>query len=150
MLPSPEVVPVKLERSYDFMYDVSVFSDQSEVYLFLEHQEGGVHALVFNGTTFKFGAPNDETIGGHPLVAYGLGPYDFFEVINSPWIEDLRNANRVHPRHSDALFSGRRHFIATFKDVTFEVVCRGFQERQLSREDLQAVLAAAVPGFGQG
>jgi hypothetical protein len=145
--PVPQVLSYKLENTYNFMYNVAVFSDQQKVYLFLDHQGPGVMALVFEGGTFKFGTPNDEVLGGHSLAQFGLGFYDFFEVLNSPWIDDLCRANRVHPRHSDAMFKGVRHFIATFKDATFEVASRKIEERKLSAEDVQALISSGVPGL---
>lgn len=75
---------------------------------------------------FKFGQPNDEVIDGHPFAKYGLSAYSFYEVENSPWIEELRIMNSVHHRHSDKLFEGLKHIIATFHDRTFEIVCEKY------------------------
>jgi len=33
----------------------------------------------------KFGGPNDEALGGHPLYERGLGRYGVYEVFNSSW-----------------------------------------------------------------
>ena len=49
-------------------------------------------------------------------------------------------ANRVHPRHSDSMFDGLKHFIACFKDVKFECVCREMKEVQLSSEQFSKIL----------
>ena len=68
------------------------------------------------------GAPNDEALGGHRLAQHGLVAFAFHEVTSSDLIAELVDRNRVHQRHSDALFSGLRHFLATFKDETFECV----------------------------
>lgn len=143
----PLVIRHQLDHEYEFMYEVGVLSDQKNIYLFLEHADLGIRALIFNDGTFKFGAPNDEVLGGHPLTRFGLRAYDFFEVKNSPWIAELRDANAIHPRHNDTLFNNRRHFIATFKDVTFEVVCSGFREELLSVVAMQSILASAIPGW---
>jgi len=43
-----------------------------------------------------FGYPNDEALGGHPLFEHGLGFYDIFEVLNSSWIQRLRDQNLVN------------------------------------------------------
>ena len=75
---------------------------------------------------YKFGQPNDEAIHGHPFAKYGLSAYSFYEVENSPWIEELRLMNSVHHRHSDKMFEGLKHIIATFHDRTFEIVCRKY------------------------
>jgi hypothetical protein len=68
----------------------------------------------------KFGYPNDEALGGHPLYNSGLSAYGVFEVIGSPWIRRLTEQNRVaFPATSD---STQRHFIFTFHDSTFECI----------------------------
>lgn len=55
-----------------------------------------------------------------------------FQVENSPWIKEQVVANRVHPKHFDAMFDGMKHYIACFKDVMLEVACRSCEEKQLS------------------
>lgn len=75
----------------------------------------------------QFGPPNDEALSGHRLYRLGLQPYSAFEAVNSSWIASLEVANRVHPRHKPELFSGRRHFILTFHDSTFEFIARDFR-----------------------
>lgn len=70
----------------------------------------------------SFGAPNDEAFAGHPLASRGLRPYGAFEVLDSSWIRGLEKMNRVHPRHSAAMFAAYRHFVLTFHDTTFECV----------------------------
>jgi hypothetical protein len=74
-----------------------------------------------------FGPPNDETLQGHPLAAFGLTHYATFEVGNSRWIEELRKMNRVHPRHDDSRFDRYRHFVWTFHDNTFECLAESFE-----------------------
>ena len=34
--------------------------------------------------------------------------------------------NSVHHRHSDKMFEGFKHIIATFHDSTFEIVCKEY------------------------
>jgi hypothetical protein len=68
----------------------------------------------------KFGYPNDEALGGHPLFSCGLGFYGVFEVLGSSWIEQMTAQNRVcFPKTED---STNRHFIFTFHDSTFECI----------------------------
>jgi hypothetical protein len=89
-------------------------------------RKGRVRIAFNRPRVHYFGPPNDEALHGHPLWAFGLRHYGTFEVLNSRWIDELRNMNRVHPRHVDALFDGLRHYIWTFKDGTFECLARGF------------------------
>lgn len=135
----PKVSEVKLSREYSFMYENFVLLTQSGAYLVMEKNGESIHALYFNSPYCKYGGPNDEAHGGHPLAKYGLGFYGLFEVENSPWIEEMMIANRVHPRHSDSLFAGRRHYVACFKDVKFESVCREMKEVTLSQAEFDDI-----------
>jgi hypothetical protein len=83
-------------------------------------------ATFYNTRSHSFGAPNDEALHGHPLYHLGLTPYSFAEVLNSEWIESIRNENRIHPHHTDALFDALRHFIITFHDSTFEILAESY------------------------
>jgi hypothetical protein len=47
-----------------------------------------------------FGAPNDEALGGHPLIHCGLKHYSVHEVVNSSLIAELEQRNSVHPKHN--------------------------------------------------
>jgi len=136
----PKVSEVTLSRSYSFMYENFLILTQKGAYLLLEKDGEDIHALHFDSPDCKYGGPNDEAHGAHPLAKFGLGPYGLFEVENSPWIEEMMVANRVHPRHSDSLFAGRRHYIACFKDVKFESVCRTMKEIVLSKPEVDALL----------
>jgi hypothetical protein len=135
-----KVIEIPLRKSYRFMYENFVIATGSEVYLLLEKNDNLVDVLKFDRRIFKYGSPNDEARGGHPLFQYGLGFYGLFEVQNSPWIQEIMVANRLHPRHTDALFSGYRHFIACFKDVTFEIVSTQFQELQLTVDEVHRLI----------
>jgi hypothetical protein len=136
----PKVSEVTLSRQYSFMYENFVILTQVEAYLLLEKDGENVRALHFDSPSCKYGGPNDEAHGAHPLAQYGLGVSGLFEVENSPWLEEMMIANRVHPRHSDSLFSGRRHYIACFKDVKFEGACRTMKEIVLSKPEVEALL----------
>lgn len=139
--PNPTVTEVQLGRKYSFMYENFVLLTQESTYLFLEKDGQNFHALQFDSPYSRYGGPNDEAHGGHPLTKHGLGAYGLYEVTDSPWIEEMMVANRVHPRHSDALYSGYRHYIACFKDVKFESVCRHMKEVLLQKSDVQELLA---------
>jgi len=136
---TPIVREVKLREDHGFQYENFVLATQHEIYLLLKKARTSVSALKFRFTSLKYGAPNDEARGSHPLMKYGLGWYGLFQVENSPWIDDLMASNRVHPSHKDSMFSDRKHYIACFKDVMFEVVCREFEEVVLEEADLAAV-----------
>jgi hypothetical protein len=59
-------------------------------------------------------------------------------------IAQLMTANRVHPRHSDAMYSNRKHYVACFKDVTLDVVCTEMQETQFSVSEIEALVSQQV------
>lgn len=136
----PIVREVKLQREYPFQYENFVLATQQELYLFLAKEGTAVSALRFRFSAVKYGGPNDEARGSHSLVKYGLGLYGLYQVENSPWIHELMVANRIHPRHQDSLSADRKHFIACFKDVMLEVVCREFEEVRLDESELIAIV----------
>jgi len=72
----------------------------------------------------RFGAPNEEARGGHPLAGRGLESSGAFNVENSSWILELAGVNSVHPTRDPAYYSDLRHFVITFRDATFECVAR--------------------------
>jgi hypothetical protein len=101
-------------------------------YELAEHARGELEGDVSGVVIFKraqshlFGPPNDETVHGHRLAKYGLGPYSFWEVKHSIWIAELCARNRVHPHHQDLHYADFRHFIFTFHDSTLEVAARAY------------------------
>lgn len=129
-----DIKEVKLKKEYAFMYENFVVSSQQVLYVLLEESNDKIDALKFDVVIYKYGYPNDEV--SHPLSRFGLGPYGFYEVINSEWIKEIRNNNRSHPRHADSLFERDKHYVARFKDVTVEIICSKFEEVQLAKEDL--------------
>ena len=71
----------------------------------------------------KFGSPNDEALGGHPLMKNGLEFYAVHRVKKSSWIAELEEQNSIHPRHDKQRFlEGLHHYIFTFHDSTLELV----------------------------
>jgi len=132
--PTIDIKEVTLKKKYPFMYENFVVSSQRTLYVLLEESNDKIDALKFDLILFKYGYPNDEV--SHPLDKFGLGSYGFFEVANSEWIKEIRNINKSHPRHTDSLFDKDKHYIAKFKDVTIEIICTGFEEVELTKEDL--------------
>src|SRR4051812_17560780 len=76
-----------------------------------DEEDKWVVARFANYLQFTHGYPNEEALGAHPLAKYGLKFYDVFEVQRSPLIEEIKKRNRIHPRHSDALFEKDRHWV---------------------------------------
>ena len=137
---NPEITEIQLKKDYKFMYENFVISTQHESYLFLEKQGNEISALKFDSSDIKYGGPNDEARGAHPLTKFGKLIYGVYEVKNSPWIKEQMIGNRVHPRHSDSMFEGKKHYIACFKDVMFEVTCRSWEEITLTQEQVLDLL----------
>ena len=132
----PEIKEVRLNREYKFMYENFVISTQTNTYLFLDSDGENVWALKFNSNNIKYGGPNDESRGAHPLSKHGSLIYGLYEVTNSPWINEQMKANRIHPRHSDSLYEGKKHFLACFKDVMFEIICRSWEEIKIPKQNI--------------
>lgn len=90
----------------------------------------------------KFGYPNDEAPPGHPLAEKGLHEYGVFEVMNSRWIRQLTEHNRV--QFPDTVDSSERHFIFTFHDSTLECIVESLEAWRSDRpfaevfEDIRA------------
>jgi hypothetical protein len=134
----PTLSEVKLKRSYKFLYENFILSSQRDLYLLLEKSDEVVRGLKFNFSVYKYGYPNDEV--GHPLMRYGLNPYSLYQVENSSWITEIRKHNSVHASDSAALHNDKRHYVVSFKDVTLEVISKGFLEIEISTDDLASIL----------
>jgi hypothetical protein len=136
----PTVQEVALSRHYSFQYENFVVATQQEVFLLLEKEGTTVHALRFPFTRLRYGGPNDEARGGHPLAKCGLGFYGLYQVEGSPWLQEVIVANRVHPSHSDEMFADKRHYIVCFKDVMLEVIGSEYQEVAFEESELFAII----------
>lgn len=136
----PFVREIKLKKEYPFMYEGFMIVTQNILYLLVEQKAGLTDALSFQFAIFKFGHPNDEVLGAHPMAKYGLGYYGIFEVLNSPWIEELKIGNRIHPSHSDSMFDDYKHFIITYKDNTLDVISREMKEIVLTTEQISSIV----------
>lgn len=86
-----------------------------------------IYTVIFDSCIYhQFGAPNDETLSGHPYYALGLGAYGFYEVENSDLIKHLERINSVHPYHNKSRWKEYSHYIITFHDNMFECVATGY------------------------
>jgi hypothetical protein len=101
-------------------------------------------AIVSIGSYFalKFGYPNDEALRGHRYAPIGLRPYSAYEVLESEWIREMKEANRVHPHHTDRMFASDRHFIFTFHDSVLEFVSSDDLAVSRSSGDLRELIYA--------
>ncbi len=140
----PVVKEIELIRAYDFSYENFVLATQQEVYLLIEKSDDYIYGIKFRSRLVKYGSPNDEARGGHPLTKFGLGFYGFFKVENSPWIREQVELNKAHPRHSDSLFSDLSHYVACFQDLMLEVTSKSYEEFKMSQEELSSVLQEQV------
>lgn len=114
-----------------------VVADESTlVFGYFESSQGPVeNSVVIRAdgySIFKLGAPNDEALHGNRYYEAGLEHYGAYEVSNSEWIEELKNANRVHSSHRDSMFNSHRHFIFAFHDSTLEFVTSGKEPEVIS------------------
>ncbi|ACL03101.1 conserved hypothetical protein [Desulfatibacillum aliphaticivorans] len=80
----------------------------------------------------KFGSPNDETFGGHPLAGKGLELYAPMIVRNSTWIREVKAINKAHPSYKENYWSDYNHYLFGFHGNTFECIAKSFHaERQV-------------------
>ena len=99
---------------------------------------GRIVTLKFNKfAEFKFSNPNDESLSGHPYFKLGLKPYSIQKVVDSDWINELKNMNSVHPYHQDRHFVKYKHLIFTFRDICFEIVSESYTIEKSSRTDIK-------------
>jgi hypothetical protein len=141
----PKVNEIQLNREYKFMYQGFVLTNQSDAYLFLDADDQRIYGILFEPNYIhKFGYPNDEALGSHELAKYGLKWYSLFEVQNSPWIKQLTEANRCHPRHRDSLYADFQHYILPMKDNTFEIITKKITEIALTEKELMQLMKTEI------
>lgn len=136
----PKVNEIKLGKAYKFMYENFLISGQRELYLLLKEHDGFLDIIRFNFLIYKYGYPNDEAMGAHSMAKYGLGFYGLFEVVNSPWIIEISDSNRIHPPYNANIYSEYKHYIARFKDVTLDVISTKMEELQLTKDQLMEIV----------
>ena len=87
----------------------------------------------------KFGYPNDKALSGHPLYKHGLASYGVYKVINSCWIKQMTEQNRmVFPDTKD---STAHHYIFAFHDSTFECIADSLKVSR-SEEPYEVIFAS--------
>ena len=78
--------------------------------------------LFFEGCLIlKCGYPNEE-IYMHYDFYDSIDKYCLFEVIESSWLKEIIEMNKVHPRHNDESFKNYKHFMILFEDEIFECI----------------------------
>jgi hypothetical protein len=82
----------------------------------------------------RFGYPNDEGLGGHPLYAKGLTSYAFGEVVNSSWSSTLEEESLP----TSTVMGKERHFIITFHDSMFECLAHEMRWEWVTGSTLDA------------
>ena len=101
-------------------------------------ESAGTAIIEFRGLSVtRFGYPNDEVWSKVPRtkdLSYGG-----YEVLNSSWLEELRQLNRVAFPDIN-LFAGSRHFLFLFHDSSFECLASDF-ELQVSEEPYENIFA---------
>ena len=75
--------------------------------------------------SFKFGGPNDEVFGGHPLTGRGFGGYGAYVVANSRWLTEEIQIQSVHRGFDPARWKGTRHYLLAFHDEMLECIADG-------------------------
>lgn len=102
----------------------SVWANESKLVLSYITSEETIAVILFPLVSiYKFGSPNDESLGGHPLIKNGLKHYNVHRVENSSWLSELEKQNSVHPRHDKTFFfKDKCHYIFTFHDSTLEII----------------------------
>lgn len=137
MYREPTLTKVPLSKEYKFMYENFVIATQAELYIMLEESVGIVSALKFDFLIYKYGYPNDEGLGIHPMAKFGLGWYEFYHVKNSIWISQMREQQ---PETDYDPFENTVHYIITFKDVTLDVVSRRYEEIKLTKMQIHDLI----------
>ncbi|MGI0119936.1 hypothetical protein [Zooshikella sp. RANM57] len=76
----PKINEIELSRLYSFMYENFVIATQHKTYLFLGKEGDIIRALKFDSSNIKYGGPNDEARGAHPLSKFGPLLYGFMKL----------------------------------------------------------------------
>jgi len=138
---APEPVVLSSESRTVFLFDVS---DQAET------GAGERRLAEFVGcTSLRFGFPNDEALGGHPLYGNGLEFYRAHEVVGSTWLAELRRIESTHPQAFATPFPDARHYLLAFHDSILEAVATGVRVIATYASDAEALDAAVREISGQ-
>ena len=103
-----------------------VFGTDTQLCLRYCTSEDGVAVIHFPLVKkIQFGSPNDEALGGHPLIGLGLERYQIHRIDNSPWVAELEHSNAIHPQHDKQRFlKDAVHYVFTFQDSTLECIVK--------------------------
>ncbi|RFU48713.1 hypothetical protein [Paraburkholderia sp. DHOC27] len=110
---SPEPFVVANERRVVIAYRIATadfdrfgpFADDDDPFCTVEFAAAAFH---------QFGPPNGDNLYAHPLAERGLEPDAAHEIANSSLVLDAWGPEAVE--------EGRRHYVLTFQDSTFECV----------------------------
>lgn len=132
---APAVTEIDLGTDFIVMYENFIVSTQHKLYVVIENRGGNIGCLTFDFLQFQYCYPNDEAPHRYGVTGYGL-----FEVHHSPLIFSLERQNRSHPRHNSSRCLNYRHFVVRFKDVTLDVVGKGYTRELLAVAEFDALL----------
>jgi hypothetical protein len=104
-------------------------NEQRAVLIFESRFERTVLAEFEGCVITQFGHPNDEALAGHRLYRLGLREYGVFQVIDSSWLRELNDRNRIAFPSSD--LGQLQHFVITFHDSTFECLAKTFKAKDV-------------------
>jgi hypothetical protein len=122
---------------------VLLATERSTGFAFETPDGDGATAHFARCVVVTFGFPNDETQHGHRLWSAGLRHYSVNEIFGSPWIEQLRNVERVHDRAPAVPFPHARHFVLTFEDSILEAIAENLVAGPIY--DSMAAAIASLP-----
>lgn len=81
----------------------------------------------------RFGEPDENAIMKHSLLGCGFDGFTPSEVINSNWIEEIKERASAHEAFDPDRFDGR-HFLFPFHDSTFECVASSFDAVEVEED----------------
>ncbi len=91
---------------------------------------------------FKFGGPNDEVFGGHPLTGKGFGGYGAYVVANSKWLDQEMRIQSVHRGFDPARWKDTRHYLLAFHDEMLECLAEDHRLHALDMSMAEALEVA--------
>jgi hypothetical protein len=68
--------------------------------------------------------PDEETYGKYEEL--GIEPYAFYEILDSAWINELKEIAKPNKNHWPGRLDGARHFICIFHDSSFECIAQSY------------------------
>jgi hypothetical protein len=123
-----------------------VATEQRTLFAF-ERPDATTQTAEFVGCTLvKFGFPNDEVQHGLAFWELGLKHYAVHEILDSPWLNELRTVEAAHSAAPAVAFAESRHFVLTFHDSTLEAIARDIvplERYERTHDALEAMAAVA-------